>query len=123
MGGRRRTNQKLVDARLGRGWTQNQVATAAHQAAAQRGLPEPGIDANQVSRWERGSKPHLYHGYLLCLAFGLPPSQLGLPQDSMPAHVLFETEHDRTITKPSGPARLDSVLAGPAGLSSPGQSY
>ena len=86
-----RTNQKLVAARLERGWTQNQLATAAHEAAADRGLPEPGIDANQVSRWERGSKPHLYYAHLLCLAFGRSPYELGLPLDSMPSRVRSET--------------------------------
>jgi transcriptional regulator with XRE-family HTH domain len=45
-----------------------------------RGMSEPkGLSANYVSRWERDIvQPDPYHAYLLCVAFDMPPEQLGL---------------------------------------------
>lgn len=74
----RRPNIRLTRARLARGWTQNQVARQMQGTAASQGLPDSGIDANYVSRWERGMMPQAYHAYLLCLVFAVSADDLGL---------------------------------------------
>ncbi|WP_157556968.1 MmyB family transcriptional regulator [Nocardia acidivorans] len=51
---RHQPNRKLVDQRLARGWTQDQVARAIADLAAARGKTT-GVTANTVSRLERGS--------------------------------------------------------------------
>jgi hypothetical protein len=50
-----------------------------HQVAIRLGEPEPGVDANAISRWERGVvRPSRRYALLLCLLFDLPPEHLGL---------------------------------------------
>src|ERR687885_1795463 len=102
MAKRRQPNSRLRAERLNRGWTQNGLVERIHQAAASRGLPEPrGLDANYVSRWERGMAPELYHGYLLCLTFQLPPAALELPEECLPTAARLEMEIDtkHTVTE------------------------
>jgi hypothetical protein len=64
-----------------------------YEVARDRKLPEPkGLDANYISRYERGeNEPSPHHVHLLCLAFELPSDQLGLPGDAAP--------HDGTIAR------------------------
>jgi transcriptional regulator with XRE-family HTH domain len=55
-------------------------------AARDHRLSRPkGLNANYISRWERGvSQPSPHHLNLLCLAFELPASHLGFDDDSAP---------------------------------------
>jgi transcriptional regulator with XRE-family HTH domain len=67
---RRRTQSQLpltlMQARLQRGWTQQEVADLI------------GTTAQSVSRWERGvAVPGPYHWGKLCALFGLSPAELG----------------------------------------------
>src|SRR5437899_4303307 len=79
-----RPNNRLRIARRRRGWTQDAVVERMSNTAGAGGLPPlKGLNANYVSRWERGIvQPDPYHSLLLCLAFELPPDRLGLPDDS-----------------------------------------
>jgi transcriptional regulator with XRE-family HTH domain len=72
-------NSLLAREREARNWTEDDVATGLHQVAEKLGQPEPGVDANAVSRWERGViRPSRRYALLLCLLFRLPPDRLGL---------------------------------------------
>ena len=84
-----------------------------------RALPEPrGLDANYVSRWERGTVPHPYHAYLLCLAFQSSPAKLGLPASELglatevTAYGTLAPEQNATNRREFGKAFIGSVAAG-----------
>jgi transcriptional regulator with XRE-family HTH domain len=81
-----RNNRLRIERRM-RGWTQVDVVERMYKAAIDHKLPVPkGLDANYVSRYERGvNEPSAHHVHLLCLAFDLPSDRLGLPGDSAPA--------------------------------------
>jgi tetratricopeptide (TPR) repeat protein len=90
-----------------------------HRAALGRALPEPrGLDANYVSRWERGTVPHPYHAYLLCLAFQSSPAKLGLPASELglatevSAYGTLGSEQSATNRREFGKAFIGSVAAG-----------
>jgi tetratricopeptide (TPR) repeat protein len=115
----RRPNTRLKSQRLNGGWTQNDVVERMHRAALGRALPEPrGLDANYVSRWERGTVPHPYHAYLLCLAFESPPAKLGLPASELglttelSAYGTLAPEQSATNRREFGKAFIGSVAAG-----------
>jgi len=77
-----RQNKSLRLQRRLRGWSQDDVAAGLHRIAASLGEPELGVDANMVSRWERGTrKPRPRYVRLLCRLFELPPEQLGVIED------------------------------------------
>src|SRR5205807_4921212 len=51
-------NWRLRWERQRRGWSQDDVVDRLQDVAAKRAEPEPGVDRNTVSRWERGiSRP------------------------------------------------------------------
>jgi transcriptional regulator with XRE-family HTH domain/tetratricopeptide (TPR) repeat protein len=115
----RRPNNRLKSQRLNGGWTQNDVVERMHRAALGRALPEPrGLDANYVSRWERGTVPHPYHAYLLCLAFQSSPAKLGLPASELglatevSAYGTLAPEQSATNRREFGKAFIGSVAAG-----------
>jgi hypothetical protein len=56
-----------------------------YERARKEGWPEPeGLEANYISRWERGTQqPSPLNALLLCLVFELPAARLGLPGDPM----------------------------------------
>src|SRR5205807_1565547 len=65
-------------ARLERGWTEDDVAVRLHQMSSELGEPPPGVDGNQVSKWERGvRKPGRFYRPRLCLIFEARPEHLG----------------------------------------------
>ncbi|MGH7882445.1 MAG: hypothetical protein ACREN8_06005, partial [Candidatus Dormibacteraceae bacterium] len=69
---------RLRDARRERGWTQAEEAAALRQVAVEAGYPALAVDANIISRWERGihhPKPH--HLHLLTQLFDQSADQLG----------------------------------------------
>jgi transcriptional regulator with XRE-family HTH domain len=75
----KRENWKLRWERQRRGWSQDDVVDRLQEVAAKRGAPEPGVDRNTVSRWERGiSRPTPRYIQLLSAVFGAPPEDLGL---------------------------------------------
>ena len=70
-------------ARLARRWTKEDVAAALIQLSADLAEAEPGITANHVSKWERGTRcPSPYYRPRLCLLFEATPEVLGF--DSTP---------------------------------------
>lgn len=74
-------NPLLRRQRLARGWTEDDVAAGLHSVAVELGETDsPRVDANHVSKWERGARqPGRYYAPRLCLLFELPPEELGLP--------------------------------------------
>jgi transcriptional regulator with XRE-family HTH domain len=84
MGGRGRVPRQVANpglraARLRRHWTEDDVAVALHRLAAELREPVPGVDANHVSKWERGDRtPSRYYRPRLCLVFEAMPEQIGL---------------------------------------------
>jgi transcriptional regulator with XRE-family HTH domain/tetratricopeptide (TPR) repeat protein len=119
MGKGRQANYRLKAQRLNGGWTQNDIVERMHRAALSRELPEPkGLDANYVSRWERGIVPHPYHAYLLCLAFESSPASLGLPAAELGlaaetgAYGTLRAEQIATNRRQFGKAILGSVVTG-----------
>jgi transcriptional regulator with XRE-family HTH domain len=73
-------NPLLRDQRLACGWTEDDVAAGLHRVAVELGEADsPRVDANHVSKWERGARmPGRYYAPRLCLLFELPPDQIGL---------------------------------------------
>ena len=80
------SNNRLRIERRQRGWTQVDVVERMYKAAAVHRLTAPkGLDANYISRYERGvNEPSPHHVHLLCLAFDMPSDLLGLPGDVVP---------------------------------------
>ena len=75
----RNENWRLRWERQRRGWSQDDVVDRLQEVAANRGEPEPGVDRNTVSRWERGiSRPTPRYVQLLSAIFSLRPEDLGL---------------------------------------------
>ncbi|HXL42293.1 MAG TPA: hypothetical protein VN986_07145 [Actinomycetota bacterium] len=71
-------NLRLRLERLARQWEQDDVAAGLQELAALLGEAAPGVDANLVSKWERGVRtPGPYYTPRLCLLFQLPPQGLG----------------------------------------------
>jgi hypothetical protein len=50
----RSPNELLREPRLGRGWSLDRMADQLRRLAFRLGEPEPGVDGNMISRWERG---------------------------------------------------------------------
>jgi transcriptional regulator with XRE-family HTH domain len=85
MEGLPRPNDLLRLQRRLRGWSQDDVAAALQRLAASWGEPELGLDANTVSRWERGaSRPRPQSVRLLSALFERPPEELGFVEDEDP---------------------------------------
>jgi transcriptional regulator with XRE-family HTH domain len=85
MEGLPRPNDLLRLQRRLRGWSQDDVAAALQRLAVSWGDPEPGLDANTVSRWERGaSRPRTSSVRLLCALFERPPEELGFGKEEEP---------------------------------------
>ena len=73
------SNRRLRLERLVRGWEQDDVAAALEELCVLLGEPAPRVDANLVSKWERGIRtPGRHYTARLCLVFQLPPELLGL---------------------------------------------
>src|SRR5205807_7800846 len=65
-----------------RGWSHGRVAVGVKRLAAERGEPEPGVDAATVIGWDRGiDRPRSRLVSLLCALFELPARELGLAQE------------------------------------------
>jgi transcriptional regulator with XRE-family HTH domain len=118
MAGTGQSNDKLRRERRRRGWSQRDVADRMGEAARAKGLSEPRVDPDYVSKWERGIKqPDPYHVYLLCLAFELPSDRLGLPGDSdAPGEERRRPHAPIEVPSPGTP----ELLAGLAGALLPG---
>jgi transcriptional regulator with XRE-family HTH domain/tetratricopeptide (TPR) repeat protein len=85
----RNENWKLRWERQRRGWSQDDVVDRLQEVAAARGEPEPGVDRNTVSRWERGiSRPTPRYVQLLSAIFSLRPEDLGLAFPPTPGPVV-----------------------------------
>jgi transcriptional regulator with XRE-family HTH domain len=75
-------NLKLRRERNKRGWSQDDLVDGLGQSAIELGEPEPGVDRNTVSRWERGIRhPQPRYVRLLCHRFRLPADRLGLVEE------------------------------------------
>lgn len=76
----RQPNEFLRHERLRRGWSLDQTAENLRLLAFRLGQPEPGVDGNMVSRWERGlHQPAPCYVRLLSLLFNRSAAELGLP--------------------------------------------
>jgi hypothetical protein len=63
---------------LARRWEQDDVAAGLEELACLLDEPAPRVDANLVSKWERGARhPGPYYTPRLCLLFQLAPEDLG----------------------------------------------
>ncbi len=72
------SNPKLREARIRRGWTEDDLAVKLYELAAELGEPDCAADANQVSKWERGVRnPGRFYRPRLCLALDTGPQELG----------------------------------------------
>jgi transcriptional regulator with XRE-family HTH domain len=71
-------NRALRHARLSHRWTEDDLAVKLHELAAELGEPDCAVDANQVSKWERGVRnPGRFYRPRLCLALDAEPQELG----------------------------------------------
>jgi transcriptional regulator with XRE-family HTH domain len=71
-------NPRLRLERLVRRWEQDDVAAGLEELASLLEEPAPRVDANLVSKWERGVRhPGTYYTPRLCLLFQMPPEHLG----------------------------------------------
>jgi tetratricopeptide (TPR) repeat protein/transcriptional regulator with XRE-family HTH domain len=69
---------RLRECRLRYGLTQQEVADEITRLAWERDRRVVGVDAESVSRWERGERrPRKYYRQLLCLLFGTTEPELG----------------------------------------------
>jgi transcriptional regulator with XRE-family HTH domain/tetratricopeptide (TPR) repeat protein len=69
---------RLRECRLRYGLTQQEVADEVTRLAWERDRRVVGVDAESVSRWERGERrPRKYYRQLLCLLFGATEPELG----------------------------------------------
>src|SRR5437879_12585721 len=90
----RKENWRLRWERQRRGWEPDDVVDRLQEVAAARSEPEPGVDRNTVSRWERGiSRPTPRYIQLLSAVFSLPPEDLGLVSPPPP------TPQPRNVTQ------------------------
>src|SRR5262245_10357910 len=74
-----RPNHLLRRQRRPRGWMLVDVAEGLHRVAGD--LPEVGLDAHMVGRWERGVRRPPTYVRLPTLLFELPADALGLVED------------------------------------------
>src|SRR5947208_17191130 len=75
----RSPNELLREQRLRRGWSLDHMAEQLRRLAFRLGEPEPGVDANMISRWERGQhQPGPRYVRLLRLLYDQTPRELGL---------------------------------------------
>ncbi len=75
---RRYDNDELRQARIRRRWTEDDLAVKLHELAAELGEADCAVDANQVSKWERGVRnPGRFYRPRLCLALEAEPQELG----------------------------------------------
>jgi transcriptional regulator with XRE-family HTH domain len=99
-----------------RGWSQDDVADGLSRSAIELGEPEPGVDRNTVSRWERGIRhPRPRYVRLLCHLFGLPTDRLGLMKESIETGDSSEALH-LAAANPAVGAEPESVTAMLEGL-------
>jgi transcriptional regulator with XRE-family HTH domain len=67
--------------REAKGWDQLTLAMKVRKAAVRKGWPEPNIDGNTISRWERGRQhPDRFYRLLLCEVLEADARELGLDQ-------------------------------------------
>jgi transcriptional regulator with XRE-family HTH domain len=80
VGDTRLPNEALRQTRLSRGWSLEETAEQIRHLAFRLGEPEPGVDGNMISRWERGlHRPGPRYVRLLSLLLDEAPADLGLP--------------------------------------------
>lgn len=69
----------LRQARLDRGWTQEEAADQIARLAWLRHDERVGVNADMIAKWERGEKsPSPRYRELLCLLYGATPEYLGI---------------------------------------------
>src|SRR5229473_1942170 len=80
-GKRARPNPHLKAQRARLGLTQQEVAEALAALAWEHDHEQLGVDADMVSKWERGAKrPRRLYGRLLCMLYNSTEEDLGLRQ-------------------------------------------
>lgn len=106
-------NSELRAARLRRRWTEDDVAVRLYELAEELGEAAPGVDANQVSKWERHARnPGRYYRPRLCLIFECTPTELGFEATPRLLRDLEELRRARPHTRPTAGPLVGST--GPA---------
>ena len=107
-------NPELREARLRRGWTEDDVAVRLHQLAEELGEPAPGASGPQVGKWERGVRnPGRYYKPRLCLIFEATPEQIGLSRAPRLIHDVSELNRRRIERQQTATRRGTGALSLP----------
>src|SRR3984893_5447239 len=137
---RARTNPHLRAHRARMGLTQQEVAEALAALAWEHDHEQLGVDADMVSKWERGAKrPRRLYRRLLCMLYNSTEEDLGLrqtqggapaddfsgekrtPRESLRAVFVAPEVLRRVLRGAGGEAMEFSRIAGTSGLG-PGRS-
>jgi transcriptional regulator with XRE-family HTH domain/tetratricopeptide (TPR) repeat protein len=112
-------NPKLREARIRRGWTEDDLAVKLHELAAELGEADCAVDANQVSKWERGVRnPGRFYRPRLCLALEAEPQELGF--EPTPRAVRDASELRMRLMKRRVFLAQTALLAGSLAIPAPG---
>lgn len=77
------TGEQLRQRRLRQGITQQEVVSRLQQLAWARERQRVGVNADMLSKWERGEKrPSALYRRLLCALYSAAPAELGFAPDS-----------------------------------------
>jgi transcriptional regulator with XRE-family HTH domain len=109
---------QLRERRLRYGLTQQEVADEVTRLAWERDRRVVGVDAESVSRWERGERrPRKYYRQLLCLLFGTTEPELGfrrpLPLEERPGAAPREPVANGSSPEQGARGRQPAVIGVP----------
>ena len=108
-GQRRHPNEALRQTRLSRGWSLEEMAHQLRHLAFRLGETEPGVDANMISRWERGlHRPGPRYVRLLSLLLDEPPADLGLSSPTA-APVLGRAAETFELARHASASAVDTI--------------
>src|ERR1019366_508285 len=115
------TRPRLKELREERGWTQQDVADQLARIAWLRHRERVGVNADMVSKWERGEKhPRPHYRDLLCLLFGVDAQTLGIGVAAHPsAGPRSQAEEGTLIATLGGAASLLDQLGAAGAILQP----
>ncbi|MFD0274672.1 helix-turn-helix domain-containing protein [Kitasatospora sp. NPDC127111] len=93
--------------RLARGWTLRHAVDELRRLCARDGIPQPGVDEDQLAAWEKGRMPRGGTMDLLCRLYETDAQGLGLAGAYHP---------DTQALPPARPAPLQQASPGPTAL-------
>jgi transcriptional regulator with XRE-family HTH domain len=113
----------LREARINRGWTQQEAADQLAKLAWLRWHERVGVNADMIAKWERGDKgPNSRYRELLCLAYGATPEALGIarPSKTTPsAQVVPAIDEQALVDVLGGAAAVLEQLGSAGGILQP----